>query len=119
MKKLFRYFLPLFIIAILFGQAIAADKISVPLVYERYKYVNVTTATTTLVKTGLGILAGITVNGGTLGAITVYDNTAAAGPKIATIAVSYAGQVIPFGVGFTTGLTVVTGAATDITVIYW
>lgn len=119
MKRIFRYFLPLFIIMILFGQAIAADKISVPLVYERYKYNNITTATTTLIKTGSGILAGITVNGGTIGAITIYDNTTASTTKIATIASPFAGQVIPFGIGFSTGLTIVTGAATDITVMYW
>jgi len=88
-------------------------------VRENYSYRNITTATTTYVKSAPGTLAGILVNGGTMGSITVMDNTAAvAGTTIATIASPFAGQVIPFGVRCSNGIGIVTGAATNLTVIY-
>jgi|SRR3989304_4446539 len=88
-------------------------------VRENYSYRNITTATTTYVKSAPGTLAGILVNGGTMGSLTVADNTAAAaGTVIATIAAPYAGQVIPFGVRCSNGIGIVTGAATNITVVY-
>ena len=40
---------------------------------------NITTATTTTVKTGTGILKSITVNTTAAGTIIVYDNTAGSG----------------------------------------
>lgn len=80
---------------------------------------NITTATTTVVKSGTGVLHSITVNTTTAFAITVYDNTAASGTKIATIAASPAiGSTFLYDVSFNTGLTIVTAGASDITVSY-
>lgn len=83
----------------------------------------IVTATTTVVKTGAGQLHQIIVLGGTLGAITVYDNTAASGAVIAQtftpVAMTGSGpQVYTFDVSFGVGLTVVTAAATALTVTY-
>lgn len=87
-------------------------------VIEAYSYNNITTATNTQVLATAGVLAGIDVNGGTMGAITIYDAASCAGTTIATIASPYAGQVIPFGVYASTGICITTAAATNLTVIY-
>lgn len=87
-----------------------------------YKYNNITTDTTTVVKSSPGVLHGICVNTPTATeTATVYDNTSATGTKIAVLT-SFTG--LPgcyiFDVYFTTGLTIVTGvAAGDITVSYY
>ena len=80
---------------------------------------NITTATTTVIKTGPGVLVSIVLNETNAGAITVYDNTAGSGTKIATIAAAAAsGSILGYLCQFTTGLTVVTAGADDITVVY-
>lgn len=78
----------------------------------------ITTAATTVVSTQTGITAGhvfLYVQGGTLGAVTVYDNTAASGTILTPMVTAFAGQWLCFDVPFRTGLTVVTAAATIIT----
>lgn len=79
---------------------------------------NIATATTTIVKTGAGVLHKIVVNTTAAGAITVYDNKAASGTKIATLKASIAEGTYTYDASFTTGLTIVTAAASDITVTY-
>ena len=79
---------------------------------------NITSATTTVVKSGGGILRRITINTTAAGAITVYDNTSAAGTKIATFPNNAAIGTYEYGCRFGTGLTVVTGAASDVTVVW-
>lgn len=74
------------------------------------------TATTTTIKTGAGVLHSITVEGGTAGTITVYDNTAASGTKLADFSSTNALATYLLDVAFATGLTVVTSAATSLTV---
>jgi hypothetical protein len=82
------------------------------------KYSNVTTATTTVVKSGSGILERIIINtGASTSTITVYDNTAGSGTKIATAATTAQGVLI-YGCRFGTGLTVITSSTADITVVY-
>lgn len=86
-------------------------------------YTNITTATTTAVKASSGNLKAIVVNAAvTTGTITIYDNTAASGTKIATItfpATLLANQVyIPYNVHFSTGLTIVTTGTADITAVW-
>lgn len=86
-------------------------------------FLNIAAAATTVVKTGAGILRKITVNKAILsGVITVYDNTAASGPKIATITnpavLLQSNFTLSYDVAFANGLTVVTSAADDITVVY-
>ena len=84
-----------------------------------YKHSNIASATTTVVKSGPGVLHNITINTTAAGTITVYDNTSAAGTKIATIAASpVIGSCFEFDVSFVNGLTIVTAAASDITVSY-
>lgn len=80
---------------------------------------NITTATTTVVKTGPGIFVAVIANAVTTGTITIYDNTAASGTKIATIAAGVdPGSAFPYLCQFTNGLTVVTSAADNITVTW-
>ena len=85
---------------------------------EANDFVNIATATETVVKATSGILATVVINGGTMGAITIYHGTVVGGVKIATIAAPSAGMVLPYGVHCPNGITVVTAVATDITVTY-
>ena len=89
-----------------------------PSVKDAYVNAYIITATTTTVKTGAGILHTITVEGGTAGTITVYDNTAASGTKLADFSSTNAIQTYIFDVTFSTGLTIVTSAATSVSVSY-
>lgn len=86
--------------------------------YNSFNYNNISTATTTTVKSGVGVLHAITINTTAAGAITVYDNTAGSGTKIATFPSSAVVGTYLFDVAFTTGLTIVTAAASNITVSY-
>lgn len=82
---------------------------------------NITSASTTQLVTGRGYLGSVIVN--TVGSsdftITIYDNTATAGTKIATI-VNPGLKNLQFNCRFNVGLRVVTTATThgDITVTY-
>lgn len=87
-------------------------------------YANIASATTTTAKSGIGRFYQLVINKPVAnGVITIYDNTAASGTKIATItlpatllqdcvSLNFGGAV------FGTGLTIVTSAATDITAIF-
>jgi len=84
-----------------------------------YNYTNITTATTTVIKSGPGILNVVVINKpGTSGTLTVYDNTAASGTKIASITVTSGYQYI-YEVNFTTGLTVVSGGTAGDYTVTW
>lgn len=87
-------------------------------VEQRFSYTYISTATTTTVKSGAGFLHSITVNGGTAGTIIIYDNTAGSGTIIASFDSTNALATYTFNVSFGTGLTIVTSAATKITVSY-
>ena len=84
-------------------------------------YRNITTNTTTVVKSGAGILHAVIINApAATGTITIYDNTAASGNIIATITM-VAGQAIsiPYNIFFSTGLTIVTAvSAGNITIAF-
>lgn len=86
--------------------------------YNPFGYQNITTGTTTTVKSGVGILKSVTVNTTAAGAITIYDNTAGSGTKIGTLKSSVVEGTYDYNVAFGTGLTIVTAAASDITVSY-
>lgn len=87
-----------------------------------YSYQNLTGQATTVIRTGSGILHSIVFNKPVATAtIVIYDNTSAAGTKIASITVpaSPLPVVLNYDVAYTTGLTVVTGVADeDITVTF-
>jgi|HubBroStandDraft_2_1064218.scaffolds.fasta_scaffold927978_2 hypothetical protein len=86
-----------------------------------YSFANITTDTTTSLKTGPGFLHNVCINTpAATGVVTLYDNTTGSGTKIGTIT-SYASVPIcyHYDVAFWTGLTVVTAtAAPDITVSF-
>jgi len=93
--------------------------------YTSDSYQNVAAGTaTTVVKSGAGTLVSITINtkGASSNTLTVYDNTAASGTKIATIDTTGASTTLFFGngVAFATGLTCAsaTGTGADYTVAY-
>ena len=80
-------------------------------------------STTTTFKSSAGFLSKIIINTPVaLGTLTVYDNTAASGTKIGTLALIAAvgnPMVLPYEINFSTGLTIVsTVAGLDFTVVY-
>lgn len=81
-----------------------------------FKPTYISTATTTTAKSGAGTLGSITVGETAAGAITVYDNTAGSGTIIAVLKASVVEGTYNFDVAFTTGCTIVTAAASKITV---
>lgn len=91
------------------------------LVPSSYSYQSISTAATTTVKSGAGVLRSISINtpGSSGSTITVYDNTAGSGAKIATISGSGCVCTLQYDDNFNTGLTIVTGGQTgaaDLTV---
>lgn len=91
---------------------------------DKAQFTNITTATTTTVKSGSGTLVRLVVNKATTtGTITIYDNTAGSGTKIGTITFGAAllsdpPIVADYGCRFSTGLTIVTTGTNDITVVW-
>lgn len=90
-------------------------------VKTQYTGVNVTTGTN-VIATGNGVLHSLTFNKPVAtGVITIYNNTAASGTKLATITVPASPQPvtlmydIAFGIGLTIGIAT---ADQDITVAY-
>lgn len=87
-----------------------------------FLYRSVTTSTTTLVKTGAGVLHAVIVNakGTVASAVTVYDALTATGTPIATIDSLNLSGTFSFDIAFSTGLTIVTTGtvAPNITVSY-
>lgn len=94
---------------------------SSPVVYSK---ANITSATTVTPKSGPGVFHGLVINKAVVsGVITIYDNTAASGAIIGTITFGVALLSDPpiqalYDVNVTTGITIVTSAAFDITVMY-
>lgn len=88
------------------------------------KYLNITTNTTTVVRSTKCKLHAIRVNKAVAsGVITIYDNTSAAGTKVGTITnpatLLHSQFTHDFkGADMDIGLTIVTSAAEDLTVIY-
>lgn len=86
-----------------------------------YRYTNITTQTTTVIKTGAGVLHTVCVNTqAATGTITIYDNTAGSGTKIG-LATSVAGipGCLTYDVAFVTGLTIVTATASPDVTVSW
>lgn len=87
-----------------------------------FTYKNITTLASTVVKTGSGSLHAIILNTTAAGTVTIFDNSACSGTKIATLATfATAAPVQPpqvYDVTFNTGLCVQTSVAEDITVSF-
>lgn len=103
------------------GNGTVIDPTLASQIYFSNSYNNINTKTTTTVKSGAGRVQGIQVNTlGTADTLTVYDNTAGSGTKIATITSPLLGSNFCVGAAFGTGLTIVTAGTTagDYTVYY-
>lgn len=89
-------------------------------VVSRNKFRNLAGAGTTTVKSGSGKLHTLVINAAASSStVTLYDNTAASGTKIATVSAPIVGSSLLYDIEFSTGLTVVvTNANTDVTVSY-
>jgi len=83
-------------------------------IYSKNQYNHINSATTTTVFSGQGVLLGISVNNVTASYITIKDGTS----NVAILAPSAPQGYYPFNVGIAGGLSVVTGGASDLTVIY-
>jgi hypothetical protein len=83
-------------------------------------YKHISAQTTTVCKYGAGNLHYITINTPANNTITVYDNVAGSGTVVAVITLG--NNTTPFTLTFNseffTGLSIVTGAAMDLTVVY-
>ena len=94
------------------------------LVEQRNSYANILSTTAQVLKTGAGLLHLVTVNKPVASAtITIYDNTAASGTKIATVTLPATltsdTDVLQYDVAFATGLTVICSSAVmDVTVSF-
>jgi hypothetical protein len=101
------------------GEDLARDRM---MTIGSFNDTNITTATTTTVKSGSGYLNAIIINKAVVSTtITIYDNTAGSGTLIGTI--TYGGTLLndppimaTYNCNFVTGLTIVTSGATDLTV---
>lgn len=87
-----------------------------------YSFANITTSTTTTVKSGSGVLHAVIVNtkGTVASTTTIYDNTAGSGTIIGIIDSLTLAGTFQFDINFATGLTLVTTGtvAPNITVSY-
>lgn len=105
-----------------FAPAAEDNTVGVIKVEQRYAYLNIATNTTTTVKSGAGFFHTLNIGKAVAsGTITIYDNTTNSGTKISTITfpatlLTDAPYTMVFDVSFSTGLTIVTSHATDITV---
>ncbi len=93
-------------------------------VEQRFSATNMTTATTTTIKSGAGLLHAIIVNKAIAAAtISLFDNTAGSGTSLGVITFGAALLTDPplnaiYDVSFSTGLTVTTSGATNITLVW-
>lgn len=85
-------------------------------IYEQATGAYISTGATTVVVSGAGTLHTLNILGGTAGTITVYDNTAGSGTVLAAFASTNTPGCFVFDIAFHLGLTIVTSAATQITV---
>lgn len=90
--------------------------------FQSFNGTNLLANATTLVRTGAGILHGITINtkGATANTLKFYDGLTAGGTLKGTIDTTVTPGLWQFDMIFTTGLTIViaTGTAADVTVLW-
>jgi len=98
--------------------AVASDQTNVPstTLGPTTQYVRIATNTTTVVKSGAGVLRRIVKSQG--GTVTIYDNTSAAGTIIHTLGGTNPQGTIFYDIPFTVGLTIVTSSGPDLVVVY-
>lgn len=81
-------------------------------------YVNITSATSTQVKTGAGTLHLIVVNATAAGTVTIIDGVGDSDPTIGQLKASVAENYYQYDLDFATGLRIVTAGASNLTVVY-
>lgn len=117
---------PWSVVSVLFKQVSLPVEGSVSIIpspNSGYTYTHITTATTTLIKTGAGTLRAIAINKPVANATIEFDDAVTQTNAIGLITIpgtitSMAPFVMRLDIAFATGLSVSTGAATDITVIW-
>jgi len=87
-------------------------------VESQYTYLYISTGTTTPVKAGPGFLRRIIIGGGTAGTIILYNHATGVGPIILSFDSTNALAQYDFDCMFSAGLTIITSAATKLTVIF-
>lgn len=82
-------------------------------------YTHITTATTTVVRTGMGVLMRVMIGTVATGTATLFDNTAGSGNVIGVLTYTAPGapQVLEIDVAFNVGLTIVTTGTADLTIV--
>ena len=86
--------------------------------YREYTPTNITSASTTQIFTGKGVLQAITVNQVAAGSIKVIDNTSGSTATIATIDTSTSTGTYGYNCTISKGLRIITDASSDITVTW-
>jgi len=81
------------------------------------KPVRITTATTTVVSNAAGVLSKVQATAALTGAVTIYNNTSAAGTIIQVLPIGFIGTFEPDCI-MDTGITIVTAGADQLTVTY-
>ena len=76
------------------------------------------TTVSTVIKSGNGVLHAIVINTGAAGIVTIYDNTAGSGTKIATLKTGITERTLIYDLKFDNGLYVIPAAAVNVTYIY-
>lgn len=84
---------------------------------DNYKYTYITTATTTQVLTGQGTLVRIIVNTTAAGTIGIIDGIAGTTVNVGQMKASIPENSYEYGIQVVSGVRIVTGAASDITVV--
>ena len=100
------------------GTTIAGEDIpnDVTKVEFRNNLTYISTATTTVVKTGAGLLHAVIFQWTSTGTVIGYDNTSASGTILFSFPIGVTTQPITFNGSFSIGLTVVTSAADKVTI---
>lgn len=107
--------LPSIPISLISGENTTYDRM---MTLPKYSTAYISTATTTTVKSGAGVLHSITLGETAAGTITIYDNTAGSGTILCVLKASIVEQTFTFNIDFATGLTIVTAGASKLQVSY-
>lgn len=84
---------------------------------DNYKYTYITTAATTQVLTGQGVLVRIVINKATTGTVTIIDDVAGTTANIGVIAIGAIAMPIEYGILVTKGIRIINSATEDITIV--
>lgn len=94
------------------------DQSVIPVQSPGFAYTHISTATTTVCRSGFSVLEGVSINTkGVASTATIYDNTAGSGAVVAVIDTTLGTSFLPYKAQMGTGITVVTTGTADITVI--